>query len=360
MPHVTERPGETLDDMYRAFKGKEGRSLYSLDGSDVTVKYNKNYNDDLILNRLKEGTQTLDVQEASIFKKMIANDNMKNPQLVDLAGYDLITEERGRVSKDIEQLEHKIATVAKGPAPGESPINPETNQKKPVVNKTKVERATDTFQADTMTKNHTPKKSPTGPHVPKPKVGAIGMNTPSAKTVSSLLKGKRGAIALGSLGIGLASAALDDESDDTISTVAKGVKTAAIGSGLGYAGEQMFKTQTVQDLIQGEVSDISKSIRKKGMADKKIMAAGSKLPTLMKVGAAIIGAATVVDVASTVSDRRVEKKMSEMSEKQISDKDRRRDKKNREFSHETINDGEILFDMFNRRTGHHKMGNSRF
>ena len=76
-------------------------------------------------------------------------------------------------------------------------------------------------------------------------------NSLDLEKASRFLKNNRGKIALGALGVGVAKSIIDGEDDDLFTSTGKGVKAAVFVTGSSYATERLFKTQTVQDLVQG-------------------------------------------------------------------------------------------------------------
>lgn len=177
---------------------------------------------------------------------------------------------------------------------------------------------------------------------------------------SDFLKRNRGKIGLGSLGVGLAIAAIDKEDDNLESTVIKGAKTAAIGTGMAIASEKLFKTETVQNLIKGEILNVSESVKENISAKSKAFKAGSFLPTASLIGTVGVGIASLLDIGGALKDKATESKLKREAEARIKAQDNRQREMYKKDSYDYIDQGEILFELFEGRSGHHKMGNSRF
>lgn len=217
-------------------------------------------------------------------------------------------------------------------------------QEKPVVNKTKVNDTTNSYHQTTETRS--------APH--------LKTNVPDVKAASKFLKRNQGKIALGAIGLGLAKSVIDGEEDDIVSSAEKGIKSGAITAGISYGAQHLLKTETVQDLVKGEVSDVGKSIIKKANTQRKMIAGGGKLKTAYKIGLYAMGAATVLDVAQRAGDTLESANIKREEEHKLKEKRRKQQKKNKQYSYGHIDQGEIVFDLFNQRTGHYKMGNAKF
>lgn len=192
---------------------------------------------------------------------------------------------------------------------------------------------------------------------PQPRFKTDVLNT---KKMSSFLQANQGKVAMGALGVGIAKSFIDRDDDDILSSAGKGIKTAVVTSGLSYAAQHVLKTETVQDLVKGEVTDIGKSVSKKIDAERKAVARGGKIGTAFKIGMMTAGAATVMDVGQRAKERMEAENIKAQQEKNLKKKQERQKQKNKEKSYGYIDDGEILFDLFNARTGHYKMGNAKF
>lgn len=176
------------------------------------------------------------------------------------------------------------------------------------------------------------------------------------------------------LGVGVVKSIFDEEEDDVITATGKAVKTGAAVLGTSYLAEigldyasskdyqvaNMWAPTTVQDYVKGQVAGSAQKIEELADAERKMITIGGKIGTIAKVGAAIVGVASIVDIGQKVADSREAKRMKHEQEKALVEKEKQRKKKNKEQSYGYIQDGEILFDLFGGRTGHHKMGNAKF
>ena len=243
---------------------------------------------------------------------------------------------------------------------------------KPNISETKVENtqqkyhnSTESYNTETSNPPPNPPKSKpsepktkvkdTIPHSNIPKVGA-----PDTVKASKFLKANRGKIIAGAAGVGLAKAVIDGDDDDLLSSAGKSIKTAAVVGGLSYGAEHLLKTQTVQDLVRGEASDISKSVRKSGDMKRKATFKAGKIGTALQIGLGVVGAATALDVGQRYGDHREAEKMKREQEYRLKQKEKKKQKKQRENAYGNMDTGQIVLDLFEARTGHHKMGNAKF
>ncbi|MEX3713537.1 hypothetical protein ABFV99_14130 [Cytobacillus horneckiae] len=226
---------------------------------------------------------------------------------------------------------------------------------KPVVNKITIEESAAAY--DKAAKAHITKY---GPVQANDLPTNIKTNVIDTKAVSNFLRANQGKIALGALGVGIAKSIVDRDDDDLLSSAGKGVKTAVVTTGLSYAAQHVLKTETLQDLVKGEVSDISKNVANKVDAERRTITKGGKIGTAFKIGLMAAGAATVMDVGQRAKERLEAEKIKQQQEKNLKKKQERQRNKNKEKSYGYIDDGEVLFDLFNARTGHYKMGNAKF
>lgn len=176
------------------------------------------------------------------------------------------------------------------------------------------------------------------------------------------------------LGVGVVKSIFDNEEDDVITATGKAVKTGAAVLGTSYLAEigldyasskdyqiaNMWAPTTVQDYVKGQVAGSAQKIEELADAERKMVTIGGKFGTMLKVGAAIVGVASIVDIGQKVADSREAKRIKHEQEKALIEKEKRRKKKDKEQSYGYIQDGEILFDLFGERTGHYKMGNAKF
>ncbi|MCY9308726.1 hypothetical protein MOF23_07015 [Bacillus inaquosorum] len=343
-----EGKGGAIEDVYKAQKGPNGRAVYSLGLPDASIKYAPHLKDAEKLSVLKRGADSLDSYEISMFKKIAASHNLKNFDGLHLnAGLDVINDERKRITEEIHRIESK---------------------EKPPINNTKIHQTTEkysqhseSFNTQTKTPPPTPPKSEPKPeNLPKVKSPhSVKTNVVNTKEVSRLLKNNRSKIFLGALGVGLVKSAVDGDDDSLGSSIEKGAKTGALASGLSFTAEHLFKTETVQDLVKGEVSDISSSVRKKADAER-IIKAGGKLGGALRVGKYAFAAATVLDIMERAADHHAASDLKAQEEYNNKQKEKQKRNKQKQYSYGHINQGEILFDLFNSRTGHYKMGNAKF
>ncbi|UOE58227.1 hypothetical protein IRB79_26675 (plasmid) [Cytobacillus oceanisediminis] len=180
------------------------------------------------------------------------------------------------------------------------------------------------------------------------------------KGVSKFLKANNSKIILGAIGAGIVSSAIDGDDDDVLSSSGKGMRSGAVAAGITYGAQALFKTDTVQDLVRGEISAISKSVRGKQEAERRLISIGVKLPGAAKVGMIAIGAATVMDLGGRVKDHYESESLKKEQEWEMKQRVKEQKKKQKKQSYGYIRDGEIVLEMFNARSGHHKMGNARF
>lgn len=195
-------------------------------------------------------------------------------------------------------------------------------------------------------------------HVPKPN-SLPKTDILQTKNVSALLKKNRGKIALGAIGVGVAKAVVDGDDDDLGSALGKGVKTGVLAAGLSYGAEHMFKTETVQDMVRGEVSDATKSVMKQGDV-RRFLRGGSQASKALHIGKYGLAAATILDIADHVSENHEARVMKANEEYQFKQRQKEKKRKQQQLSYGHIDQGEILFDLFNQRSGHYKMGNAKF
>lgn len=178
---------------------------------------------------------------------------------------------------------------------------------------------------------------------------------------SKFLQKNRSKIAMGAVGFGIAKSIVDGEEDDLTTSAGKGIKTGAVVGGLAYGAEHLMKTQTVQDLVKGEISDVGKEAIKKVSKGSKMLLSGNKLGTAMKMGMYAVGAATILDVGQRMGENHdAEKRLRESKNIVLNKKMKKQKDKNKKYSYGNINQGEVVFDLFESRTGHHKMGNAKF
>ncbi|MGM2632316.1 hypothetical protein [Bacillus cereus group sp. Bce040] len=177
---------------------------------------------------------------------------------------------------------------------------------------------------------------------------------------SKFLQKNRSKIAMGAVGFGIAKSIVDGEEDDLLTSAGKGIKTGAVVGGLAYGAEHLMKTQTVQDLVKGEISDVGKEAIKKVSKGSKMLLSGNKLGTAMKMGMYAVGAATVLDAGQRVGENREAEKIKREQEYRLKQKMKKQKDKNKKNGYGNINQGEVVFDLFEARTGHHKMGNAKF
>ncbi|MES9681841.1 hypothetical protein ABWK22_02750 [Gottfriedia acidiceleris] len=177
---------------------------------------------------------------------------------------------------------------------------------------------------------------------------------------SKFLQKNRSKIMLGAVGVGVAKSLIDGEDDDLVSSAGKGVKTGILAGGISYGAQHLLKTETVQDLVKGEISDIGKHVVKKANAERRMLSSSNKLGTAMKIGLYAVGAATAIDVGQRVGEKHDAERIKREQEFQLEKRKRKQKQKNKKNGYGHIDQGEIVFDLFEARQGHHKMGNARF
>lgn len=179
------------------------------------------------------------------------------------------------------------------------------------------------------------------------------------KAVSSFLKNNHGKIVMGAVGVGIVKAMLDDEDDDLLSTAGTGIKAGLAGAALNYGAQSLFKTDTIQDLVRGEVNAVSKIKRDSVNAEQRVKRLAAKLPIAGKIGMGVIGAATLLDLGMRLGDH-VGAKANELGQElEIKKRQKQKKKKQKQYSYSHINDGDIVLGLFDQRTGHYKMGNAK-
>lgn len=370
--HLKNNPNKNITDVYKAHRGESGKAAYSISQSDVTVNYNKNLPDAKKLDVLTKNANALESFEYGVFKQMASGINNGSYNIGVVAGYDSISEEKARV----EQIKKEVRERIKESKQTVKDFDYKKEANTPPINKTKVEESRSTIKDTVETKNNKTKTPP--PEKPqskpdsksKPKVKKSTSqkkakttnndNHYDTKRISKFIKGNRGKIALGAIGAGLLGSMLDDEDDNIQSAAGKGVKAGAFGVGASFAGEYMFKSQTVQDLVKGEVSDVAKSIQKSVEAERRMVKVGSSLPIAARVGAVAVGAATILDVAQRMGDKLEANRMEKQNEKNLKQREKKKKARQKEQSYGYVDSGEIVFELFGKRTGHYKMGNAKF
>lgn len=242
----------------------------------------------------------------------------------------------------------------------------------PDTSETNIEKAQQDYHQrteshNTQTSNPPPNPPNSKPSEPKTKVkdtippsNAPKVGVPDTVKASNFLKANRGKIIAGAAGLGIAKAVIDGDDDDLLSTAGKSIKTATVVGGLSYGAEHLLKTQTVQDLVRGEASDISKSLRKSGDMKRKATFKAGKIGTALQIGLGLVGTATVLDVGQRYMDSREAEKMKREQEFRIKQKEKQKRKKQKENAYGAMDTGQLVLDLFDVRTGHHKMGNAKF
>lgn len=176
------------------------------------------------------------------------------------------------------------------------------------------------------------------------------------------------------LGVGIAKSIFDSEDDSITTSATKAVKASAAVIGVSYLAElgldyassndiqvaKMWTPTTVQDYVKGQVAGSAQKVKEAAETERKLVNVGGKAGTMLKIGAGVVGVASILDVGQRISDNREAKRIKHEQEKALIQKEKKRKEKNKEQSYGYIQDGEILFDLFGERTGHHKMGNSKF
>lgn len=185
------------------------------------------------------------------------------------------------------------------------------------------------------------------------------------------------------LGVSIVKSIFDDEEGDIFTDTGNAVKTGAAVLGASYLAEagldyasskdyqvaSMWAKTTVQDYVKEQVTDSAQKMKEvansaqniKEAADtEKMIAVGGKIGTTAKIGAGIIGVASIIDIGQRLQDSHEAKRIKKEQEKDLKRKKKLQDERNKEQSYGYIQDGEILFELFGERTGHHKMGNAKF
>lgn len=184
-------------------------------------------------------------------------------------------------------------------------------------------------------------------------------DVPDMKKTSSFLKKNHGKIVMGAVGFGIVKSMIDGDDDDLLSSAGKGIETGIVAAAASYGGEALFKMETVQDLVRGDVKEVSKEMQAL-QAEKRMAKIGAKMPTALGIGLIAIGAATVLDIGQRVGDHMDAEAYKKQQEFEIKQRVNEQKQKNKEKSYGYVQDGEIVFDLFNARSGHHKMGNAKF
>jgi hypothetical protein len=271
-----------------------------------------------------------------------------------------------------EPVKVKEAPVKKiEPAPENKPVVPEPKPKPPV-NQIKVEQATETIKQATQKENtktpvsppkpveSTPPKMQTSPAPPPPDIPHMPKtDIPNTKSVSSFLKHNHGKIIMGAIGAGIIKSMVDNEDDDILSSAGTGLKAGLYAAGASYVGQELFKSQTVQDLVKGEINQAAKDMKTLQTEDK-LLKIGKKIPHAMGIGMIAIGAAAVLDIGQRVGSHMDAEAYKRQQEWEMKQRVKKQKSKNKEQSYGYVNNGEIVLDLFSARTGHYKMGNARF
>lgn len=176
------------------------------------------------------------------------------------------------------------------------------------------------------------------------------------------------------VGLGVAKSVFDNEDDDILTATGKTTKMAAGVIGVSYLAElgldyasskefevaSMWTPTTVQDFQKGDVVGKARQVLEDADLERKAKTIGGKLGTSLKVGAAIVGVASILDVGQRMADNKEAKRMKHEQEQELHRKEKQRRKKNKEQGYGYLQQGEILFDLFGERTGHYKMGNAKY
>lgn len=178
--------------------------------------------------------------------------------------------------------------------------------------------------------------------------------------ISKLLSANREKVALGSLGLGAAASVVDNEDDDLLSSAGKTIKAGVLGAGAAYGAEHLLKTQTVQDMVRGEVTEVAKTALKTENQERRIKNAGGKLGVAMRIGLGVVAGATVLDIAARASDSIGAESMKFQQEQNLKERVQKKKEKAEKQSYGHLETSDIVFDLFDARSGHHKMGNAKF
>lgn len=207
----------------------------------------------------------------------------------------------------------------------------------------------------------THEKPPVGEIKVENTIEAVKVKTdvPHLKNASSFLKKNHGKIVWGAVGAGIVKSMMDGDDDDLLSSTGKGIKTGVVAAAASYGGQALFKSETVQDLVRGDIQHVSKEMQLI-QAEKKMAKIGAKMPAALGIGLIAIGAATILDLGQKVGSHMDAEAYKKQQEWEMEQRVKKQKRKNKENSYGYVQDGEIVFDLFNARSGHHKMGNAKF
>lgn len=240
-------------------------------------------------------------------------------------------------------------------------MEPVPTKAKPTVSETKVEATRETYSHATEVHNtHTSATPPTPPQSPTKPNNLPKVNAPDTKAASKFLQRNQSKIILGAVGAGVVKSLIDGEDDDLLSSAGKGIKTGVVVGAGSYAAQHLLKSETVQDLVKGEISDVGKSVVKKANAERRMLSGGNKVGTALRIGLYAVGAATVLDVGQRAGENLEADRIKREQEFKLKQRKKMQKQKNKKNAYGHLNDGEIVFDLFEARTGHHKMGNAKF
>lgn len=267
--------------------------------------------------------------------------------------------------KDVESLFESHMFEPENTTANSNPSQ-EPKKSKPNVSETKVENTQQEYHQqseshNTQTKTPPPESPHSTPPSPNNPQGPHASPTYyDTKKVSSFLRNNRGKIFMGAIGAGVTSSMFDNDDDNLLSSAGKGLKTGLYATGASIAGEALFKSQTVQDLVNSEVNSSNKVKVDPAERKQKLNKIGAKGIGSLKYGAMAIGAAALLDVGQRLFDNHSAHVMENEQEKKLKEKQKRQREKNNKQSYGYLDQGDIVLEMFEARTGHYKMGNARY
>lgn len=365
--------GADIGDVYRSKRGPQGTSAYNLGQNDIGIRYAKHLQDKEVLKVLEQGQSTLKDFEVSTFKQIVAGLENKEAKIDVIAGYDSILKEQNKVDKEIERRKRIIEQggslgnnkkkVTEGSIGNVIDNKKSDNRNSNKDNNHKVEKPTRVSTTVTVgeliehQKNKTYNKESQGKKTDQPTNKYLSLDVEKFKNVEeSIAKTSEKNTQKKK-----ANSALDSNREKA--------NSAYVGSGKTIA-EKLANNElvTLDDVIKETTGKHAREeairqgeIKIKNMeAEAKMLKASKYLPTAMKVGAGVVGLATLLDVGGVIKDKREEKKMKAAAEKRLVDNQKKEEESYKKYSYGYVDAGEIAFELFNNRSGHHKMGNAKF
>lgn len=163
-------------------------------------------------------------------------------------------------------------------------------------------------------------------------------------------------------GVGLVTAAVNNEDDDMLSTGEKMVKYAALGVGASYGSELGLNKVgiTSKHLARSDVAKTAKKVMteaeevswQKNMLRKKHLATG--------IGLAAFGIATIMDATSGMSDNRKASVERNRQEQELAKRQSAEKQRQGQQGYGYVDYGQIVLEQWEKRIGHYAMGNARF